>query len=444
MNGNSRAELLETARSLNCGGTDQLSIAALCKSTGLSRSVVRRHFPTNGALNAALKKDESAKARSPQPEPEVSGAREDWMERRLRVFERALSLLETKTEETARQQSQAITSLEEKIAAPAAVPLPAIELPPIAAKPAPMPEIPAQTAPADPSPASLAIPKWEIPKPRLDFDAREKLESILERAQSSPGDAPTPKPFERTRALPWVLIVAGILLAALVLSAILNRTGSPAASKPVTVARTQTRQTSGIVVIDATGAPATPSQTTSASVRTIIARAEGGEANAQTEAALAFLRGDGVDADPLAAARWSQAAAAQGEANAQFMLGSLYAEGIKPDPQRAVQWYAAAAARGNAKAMHNLAIAYLNGQGVAKDPAAAIGWLTRAARSGYRDSAFDLAVLYERGEGVAQSPQEALQWYDAAASRGDLQAAERAKFLRSQLPQMARNVRARD
>ena len=86
----SRAELLQTARSLSSAGNDQLSIAALCKSTGLSRTIIRRHFPTNGALNTALKKDESVKARSPRPEPEVPAAREAWLERRLRVFERAL------------------------------------------------------------------------------------------------------------------------------------------------------------------------------------------------------------------------------------------------------------------------------------------------------------------------------------------------------------------
>ena len=75
-----------------------------------------------------------------------------------------------------------------------------------------------------------------------------------------------------------------------------------------------------------------------------------------------------------------------------------------------------------------------------KDTAAAVNWLVKAANSGYRDSAFDLAVLYERGEGVARSPQDALKWYDNAAALGDLQAAERAKFLRTQLSQVAADL----
>jgi TPR repeat protein len=235
--------------------------------------------------------------------------------------------------------------------------------------------------------------------------------------------------------------LATIAFAALVLVASLIGTGRHASAQHVSAARTEgDRQVTNVVVIDASGTnPETNIQTASTGARNIIARAERGDASAQTQAALAFLRGDGVDPDPVSAIRWSRAAAAQGESNAQFILGSLYAEGIKPNPQLAAQWYSAAASHGNVKAMHNLAIALLNGEGVTKDPAAAIIWLTKAARSGYRDSAFDLAVLYERGEGVAQSPQDALRWYDAAASLGDSQAAERAKFLRSQLPQVAQN-----
>jgi hypothetical protein len=449
MGGNIRAELLETARSLNSGGMDQLSIAALCKTTGLSRTKVRRYFPTNGALNAALKKVEAteAKVSDREPEPDPSMARESWLERRLRVFERALALLETRAEEVARDHSQAISLLEERLSKPATAPLTAIELPPVAVAPAPslpMPEIqlPAGNTAGDPFPASLVIPHAILPKSPLEFQARKKMRSILENVQLSERETASEKSFEIKRALPWILICAAIASAALMIGASLILTRSPARTKSVSVARVERghRQAPGIVVIDATGEiPKPDDQKVSAGVRAILARAQGGDARAQAQAALAFLRGDGIDADPVAAVRWSQAAAVQGEPDAQFILGSLYAEGIKPNPQLAVQWYSAAAGHGNAKAMHNLALAFLNGQGVAKDQAAAIGWLTRAAKSGYRDSAFDLAVLYERGEGVSQSSHEALRWYDAAASLGDLQAAERAKFLRSQLSQASGN-----
>jgi TPR repeat protein len=172
-------------------------------------------------------------------------------------------------------------------------------------------------------------------------------------------------------------------------------------------------------------------------IRRIFDMAKKGDARAQVQLAQAFLRGDGVKADPATALRWSQIAAAQGEPTAQYILGELYAEGLKPNPDMAFHWFAAAASQGNVKAMHNLAIAFLNGQGVAKDADTAVYWFARAANSGYRDSAFDLAVLYERGQGVAQNPRVALRWYDVAAAHGDQQAAQQASFLRSQLPQLA-------
>jgi AcrR family transcriptional regulator len=449
MGGNIRAELLETARSLNSGGANGLSIAALCKTTGLSRTKIRRYFPTNGALNAALRKQDAVEAAKPyrEPKPEPSPPREDWLERRLRVFERALSLLETRTEETAREQSEALSLLEEKLSSPAPAPLAATEPPPIVVTsvlPLPGQKItyPIENAFNFAPPESFAIPEAGVRESRPEFQVREKMQRILQNAQLPEREAARVKPFEIKRTLPWILICTAVTFTTLMIGASLVVSGSAARAKHGPIARTEQapRQASNVVIIDATGAIPNPNtQQISAGARSVIARAEGGDAHAQTQTALAFLRGDGVDPDPMTAVRWSQAAAAQGEANAQFILGSLYAEGIKPNPALAVQWYSMAAAQGNAKAMHNLAIAFLNGQGVPKDLVAAIGWLTRAANSGYRDSAFDLAVLYESGEGVAQSPQDALRWYDAAASLGDSQAAERAKFLRSQLSQIAGN-----
>jgi TPR repeat protein len=193
------------------------------------------------------------------------------------------------------------------------------------------------------------------------------------------------------------------------------------------------------LVIDATGAAPDPMfQEAPPALRAVIVRARRGETQAQVELAQSFLKGQGIGLDPVAAARWSDEAAAQGDPTAQFILGTLYAEGIKPNARLAFDWFSAAASRGNVKAMHNLAIAYLNGTGVTQDSQAAAAWFEKAAAAGYRDSAFDLAVLYERGEGVAQSGPDALKWYDQAASFGDPEAMQRATFLRSQLLQIAK------
>jgi TPR repeat protein len=368
-------------------------------------------------------------------QPEAPIVREDWLERRFRDFEHALALLEASAEETVLEQSRSLSSLEEKLSKLAIIPSVAIEPPPFVGAPV-------ETGFALPPPALTEIPDTEFHEPP-PFDARKRMQGILENARPLQSDMADAMPREYKGAATWALISAAVMAAVLLLSLGLFSFGETAGAKQIPVADIERHAStaSAVLVIDATGmASNSDDHQASTGTRDVIARAESGDARAQTEAALAFLKGDGVDADPMAAIRWSQTAAAQGDANAQFILASLYADGIKPNPQRAFQWYSTAAARGNAKAMHNLAMAYLNGRGAPKDTAAAINWLVKAANSGYRDSAFDLAVLYERGEGVARSPRDALKWYDDAASLGDSQAAERAKFLRTQLSEVAADL----
>jgi localization factor PodJL len=79
--------------------------------------------------------------------------------------------------------------------------------------------------------------------------------------------------------------------------------------------------------------------------------------------------------------------------------------------------------------MHNLAIAYAEGEGIDKNPERAAAWFNRAAEQGYKDSQFDLAVLYERGDGVKQDAGRALKWYLVAARAGDAEAQTRATEL---------------
>ena len=165
----------------------------------------------------------------------------------------------------------------------------------------------------------------------------------------------------------------------------------------------------------------------------LTARAESGDAQAQSALAFAYLGSPGITRDVSSAAHWAQSAAAQGDANAQYLIGSLSLSGtgVPRDPQQAISWFTRSAAAGNVKAMHNLAIAYVQGNGTPKNPAAAATWFARAASQGYVDSAFDLAVLYEQGLGVPQNVPEALRWYRIAAKAGDRSAAARAHILES-------------
>ena len=187
----------------------------------------------------------------------------------------------------------------------------------------------------------------------------------------------------------------------------------------------------GIPLLQAARGNSAPRDEGADSVAMLEARAEDGDAKAQSALAFAYLGSPGVARDVSAAARWARAAADQGDANAQYLIGSLSlaGTGVPRDPAQSVSWFTRSAAAGNVKAMHNLAIAYVQGNGAPKNPAAAARWFARAASQGYVDSAFDLAVLYEQGLGVEQNSREALHWYRVAAASGDRTAAARAHFL---------------
>jgi TPR repeat protein len=193
----------------------------------------------------------------------------------------------------------------------------------------------------------------------------------------------------------------------------------------------------GMTIINATGG-VVPEQMTP-ETKELAVRAEKGDAAAQADLALAYLRGDGVVSNPAAAAGWAGLSATKGHATGQFLLATIYNSGIKPDPRTGLRWMSAAALNGNAKAMHNVAIAFLTGSSIEKNPTEAANWFGKAAGKGFRVCAFNLAVLYERGEGVARNSQRALYWYDTAAASGDKEAAQRASLLRFGVAELADN-----
>ena len=165
----------------------------------------------------------------------------------------------------------------------------------------------------------------------------------------------------------------------------------------------------------------------------LTARARRGDSAAELEIGMRYL--DTAHRNPAEALRWTSLAAVHGQPVAQYLLGTLYANGTgaAADAARALQWYEAAALQGNRKAMHALAVAYAEGLGVAKSPSESVRWFARAAGFGYVDAQFNLAVLYERGLGVPQSLLDAYKWYAVAGRAGDAEAKLRIEALRTQL-----------
>ena len=409
-----KERLLQAARSLLARGDAKFSITTLCTEAGLDRAAFRAHFTGKAALLAAAiassesktpEKEMEPKADTTTFEPGVSTP-DAWLERRLRVFERALNQLEVRAEASAREQETRMAHLEEQIARLG------LRQGEQRALPAPVPAAEAEREPEPhrPPPELLAI----APVPIVTIP-RTEMADVLQAARNKVVHVPEETPPENGRRLRW-LAIGGLSLVALFLCVGLTLGNTASATQ---------QEGNGVSYRHVAGG----------AVQQLVARADSGDAQAQAKLALAYLRGEGVQSDAAAAARWSAPAAEAGQPIAQYLLGTLYGqgEGVKLDTARAFRLFQASAAKGNLKAMHNLAIAYAQGQGTMKDEAKAADWFTRAAEHGYVDSAFDLAVLYERGLGVRQDLRQAMKWYAIAAFTGDATSQARVDFLRTQM-----------
>lgn len=441
-----RAALIAAARAqIGREDTSHFNIRGLCEETGISKIEFRRFFPGKEALIAAVLNDDVAQLQEiagavAEPRaslavangPSVSAPPPDaWLERRLRVFERALAGLETRQEKTEQLLNRSVALLEEKIARPPerfvipTVPPAMVSMPaPVAVRAPAVAEQPVM-APVPAKPERDASLAQVTPMAALELDLQppvspKEMEDLLANARRVAREAVVEPPPPKAKRVPrWMAWVAVGCLAMMALTAIVLGTVAGASAGGDAVTRRQ--------VVRPTLAQ-------------ITALANKGDVRSQTMLAFAYLDGRH---DRVSALRWGLAAAKQGVPMAQYLVATLYQDGAAADPHQAFAWFEAAALRGNVKAMHDLAIAYAEGQGTAHDAPRATAWFNRAARQGYVDSQFDLAVLYERGDGVRQNPQAALKWYLIAAGSGDAQARDRASQLASEM-HPADVARARD
>lgn len=512
-----REILLTAARGL-VAEDPNFSLKTLLTKTGLSRAAFRRCFAGKEELLAALTGQEvrglseilevaqpaaqpvaepvrrtvgSDVAPAPAAAPSVAPAAppaDAWLERRLRVFERALAGLEKRQEKSEQTLTLQLGLIGEKLAVlaqPVAAvvqsapePAPLLRRKPLLLKPdeikpaetkpgATKPEIKPEMKPAEPvamepvlsEPAQLAFTGLEpapaetaqapseendeltpaaqafvaeiaaVPEPVGEKEIADFIAHARRVAQNAAIAATLPPAPRRLQNLRWLAWSGAVLVTLMFCTGLLLASGAfggQAGAHPVSAQP---------VVAQSVSSGVTHRQVAHNGMARLIALADSGDAAAQTVLALNYLKGEGVAGDDEAARRWSLAAASQGQPVAEYLLGTLYLEGQR-DEKEAARWFLAAAAQGNIKAMHNLAIAYAQGEGVEKDPAASIRWFMRAAAQGYRDSEFDLAVLYERGLGVPQSARAALKWYRIAAAQGDAPSAARAAFLQEQMDPM--------
>lgn len=162
------------------------------------------------------------------------------------------------------------------------------------------------------------------------------------------------------------------------------------------------------------------------------------DATGQYEVGMCFLKGIGVEKDPVRAAEFFRLAAMQGLREAQFKLGNCYQEGngLEADPELSKLWLSKAAGhvllsgtglmgdanRGNASDQYNLGLAFDSGRHVPKDLSKSVSWFQKAAELGHAEAQLALGIAYDFGKGVEKNPKKAGYWYQRAANQGESQA----------------------
>lgn len=149
------------------------------------------------------------------------------------------------------------------------------------------------------------------------------------------------------------------------------------------------------------------------------AKAEKGDAEAQTNLGLCYFTGQDLKTDLKEAVKWFTKAAEQGFIVAQNNLASCYARGlgVEKNPEEALKWYRKGAEQGDAEAQRNVGVCYHNGEGVTKDAVEAVKWYRKAAEQGNDVAQLNLGICYSLGDGVGLDKVEAYAWWSLAAKK---------------------------
>ena len=94
----------------------------------------------------------------------------------------------------------------------------------------------------------------------------------------------------------------------------------------------------------------------------------------------------------------TKAKAEKGDAKAQTNLGEMYAkrEGVLEDDKEAVKWYRKAAEQGDAVAQFNLGVMYDNGEGVPEGDVTSYAWFNIAAANGDEDAKKNKGIVAKK------------------------------------------------
>ncbi|MDK3157151.1 tetratricopeptide repeat protein [Kamptonema cortianum] len=105
--------------------------------------------------------------------------------------------------------------------------------------------------------------------------------------------------------------------------------------------------------------------------------------------------GIGVAQNKKEAFNWFYAAAEQGDASAQYNLALRYLRGVgtQANEKEAVEWFRLASLQGVPEAQNNLAVCYAEGIGVAQNKEEALFWFHTALAGGVESAREPIRIL---------------------------------------------------
>ncbi len=157
-----------------------------------------------------------------------------------------------------------------------------------------------------------------------------------------------------------------------------------------------------------------------ADIKTLSAKAEGGDAVAQAALAVRYRDGKGVEKNSALAMQWAHRAADSGNADAMDFVGAAFLRDAAVKRNTAIAFaYFNAAAEKSAQAAFNLGQCYYGAQGTEQDCAKALAWWEKAAERGHGRAAAAAAMAFHSGEGVPRDATKARKLAERAAELGN-------------------------
>ena len=134
--------------------------------------------------------------------------------------------------------------------------------------------------------------------------------------------------------------------------------------------------------------------------------AEAGDADAQYEVGLKYLKGHGVEKDVSRAVHWLELSAKSGNERAGIKLQRMKDQRARFDATLKK------ATSGATQAQYTVGMMYLKGKGTAQNGSKARDWIGKAARQGDQKAITRLGILYLKGEGGSADYSRALELFE--------------------------------